>query len=388
MILRLAASLFKAPSPQQSRLLRALLLQLLGHDRDPRPPVLRIEPEAAETDEHGVFHGWVERQGELGEDVRKLLELGGLQEASLPFTQPGHEPGAWRRAPALDVTIEPRTASDWPSLQLTLQDALDLAKEPLQLHYEDGRNDPAFINWLAEPRLRGDLAALESAPARVVIHGGGTGGIKRWLDELVDRETLSREQQRRLWRTWVLFDKDAGKLDACAPSKSTEDLMHLCEQVVDKHRIPFTWICLQRREIESYVPDDGLRQTGAAGSEEAAKLLRQWRSHPDRQHLAWAYDMKGGLKGDLVGGVLDERRVELRSPDTAPLAEELKEPFRSLDEETRHVLRNGLGGNVLNKPLHASPTPSWLHQIANEYDRGPSHQLPRAALLQSIFDRI
>jgi len=383
MILRLAASLFEALDAKESDLLRRLLQQLLYHG-----DVFRLVPAAEETNVEGAFCRWLDRQGEFGEVVRELLAIGGLQEASLPSTQPGHQARAWRRAPALDVTVEPRPESDWPSLRLTLADAHDLAKEPLHLRYEDELNDPEFIAWLAEPSSRRDLALLTSAPARVYHHGGGTGGIKRWLNELVRLEALSPVHQRRLWRTWVLFDKDAGKLDARTPSSSSDDLMTLCEQVIAKHGIPFTWVCLQRREIESYVPD-GFRGNGVAGSAEAMKILRRWRSRPDRQEHAWAYDMKEGLKGDLVPGLSKQRQAEIQaSQHDPPAGNELKEPFKDLDKDTRRILLCGFGDDVLNKPLHDSRVPDWLHQIAHEYDRGPAHQFPRLALLQSIFDRI
>lgn len=395
MILRLAASLFEAPSIQQSRLLRRLLQSLHGRDGDSLPPVLRIEPEAAETDEHGPFHGWLERQGEFGTDVRELLELGKLSEATLPAAPLGleveawsHRSGAWRRALPLDVTVELRPQSDWPSLRLTLPDALDLVHEPLQLRLEDELNDRAFIGWLASAASRRDFLQLANAPARVQPHGGGTGGLKRWLDGLAQRRELSPDEQRRLWRTWVLFDKDAGALDAREPSSGSKALIELCEEVIRQHRIPFTWVCLQRREIESYVPD-GFRGNGVAGSMEAMKILRQWRSRPDRQELAWAYDMKEGLKGDLVPGLSKQRQAEIQaSQHDPPAGNELKEPFKDLDKDTRRVLLCGFGDNVLNKPLHDSRAPDWLHQIAHEYDRGPAHQFPRLALLQSIFDRI
>lgn len=385
MIVRIDVSVFEELAAHEGKALRSLLQQLVDHgDND----VLRLVPETDEIDPAGALDRWLKAQGELGAEVRELLALGSLQEAALPLIQPGHQRRTWRRAPFLDVTVERRSQSDWPGLRLTLGDAVDLAREPLHLRYEDERNDSAFVGWLASSNRR-DLLALMNAPGRVAVHGGGSGGIKRWLNELGQIPTLSAEQQRRLWRTWVLFDKDAGDLDAREPSGAAITIMDLCEEVIRLHRIPFTWVCLQRREIESYLPDEGMRSTAAAGSTLAAKRLREWRSRPDHQHLAWAYDMKRGLMGDLTPDVSTERRRQLEGGrDALPSGEELKAPFRGLDRETRRILRDGFGGNVLNAPLHASPPPGWLHQLANEYDRGPLHQLPREALIQSIFDRV
>lgn len=391
MILRLAATLFEAPTVQQSRLLR----RLLESTHEPLlPPILRIEPEDAETDEHGPFIRWLGRQGELGRDVQEGLALGRLGESMLPAAPPrereewSFEAGAWRRARPLDVTVEPRDESDWITLRLGLADANELVLEPLHLRLEDEINDREFIGWLAAASSRDDFLRLTRSPARVHPHGGGAGGLKRWLDGLARRPALSPAEQRGLWRTWVLFDKDSGALDAREASKSAKELVDLCEGVIRKHGIPFTWVCLQRREIESYVPD-GLRRTGVAGSAEVMRLLRQWRARPDRQEHAWAYDVKKGLKGDLIPDLSEPRRSEiLASQHEPPSGSELKEPFRSLDKDTRRVLLRGLGDDVLIKAFHDDRTPDWLHQIAHEYDRGPAHQLPRTALLQSIFDRI
>lgn len=395
MILRLAVGLFHSPSPVESKLLRSLLLSLLDRDGDPQPPILRLDPEEEEVDEHGVCRRWLDRQGELGADIREVLELGGIREATLPTAPPApkaadwsHGAGAWRRAPLIDVTVEPRSVSDWPNLRLTLVDALELVREPLHFRLEDANNDFEFVGWLAPPSSRRDLERLRHAPARVHVHGGGTSKIQGWLDDLIKSPVLLPEQQRRLWRTWVLFDRDAGDLDARTPSKTVQTLVDSCEQVIRKHRIPFTWVCLQRREIESYVPDDGLRRTGAPGSVQAAKLLREWRARPDRQEYAWAYDMKIGLRGDLLRGISDSRREAIKRHQAIPSGNELKAPFDCLDKETRRALRAGFGDSVLNEPLHDTPARTWLHQIANEYDRGPAHQIPRASLVQSIFDRI
>lgn len=386
MILRIAAAVFDEPSPEQSR----SLLELVFHNQSgSQAPILRALPEQEELDGQGPFWRWLDGLGNRRVDVLELFERGGLEESMLPVAEPTVRAGVWRRARAIDATVEARAVSDWPALRLTVADALDLVKEPVHFRLEDELNDMDFVGWLAPATMRVDLYALVRGAGRVQVHGGGTGGIKRWLDGLERKQELGSDEQRRLWRTWVLFDKDAGKRDAREPSESTKDLMASCERVIAKHGIPFTWVCLQRREIESYVPDDGLRRTGAQGSREAAKLIEAWRAHPNRQAFAWAYDMKKGLRGDLLPEVSSRRRAELESQQGAvPGGEELKEPFCQLPKDERRTLHNGFGEAVLNKSLRKEPPSSWLLQLGNEYDRGPSDQPPRQALVQSIFDRI
>jgi len=386
MILRIAADVFESPSEGET----LSLLELIFHDQSrAHGPILRLWPEHEELNDRGAFRRWLGHLGDRGPEVLALFNLGAVRESMLSVVQPSYAVGVGRRSRMLDVRVESRPHSDWPALRLTVADALELVKEPIHLRLEDEYNDMAFVCWLAPPTTRDDLRVLLRDAGRVHTHGGGTGTIGRWLGRLEDEPVLQPDEQRRLWRTWVLFDKDAGAQDARDPSKTAKSLMLTCERVVAKHHIPFTWICLQRREIESYVPDEGLRSTGSTGSAKAAKLIRQWRAHPDRQAYAWAYDMKNGLLGDLVPEITSVRRTALRSKNAGPPGGgELKEPFRGLSKDERRILERGFGGNLLNGPLHENPPPRWLLEIGNEYDRGPVHQVSRQALLQSIFDRI
>ncbi|MBK7758946.1 MAG: hypothetical protein IPI35_21625 [Deltaproteobacteria bacterium] len=114
--------------------------------------------------------------------------------------------------------MERIAASDWRTLQLTLADALALVQEPLHLYLENGRNDLRVCEALCQPNDRQTLSRLEDAPARLFEPGGGTGELEVRLKRLAEKPALGDVELRRLWKTWVMFGKDAGPDDATAPS--------------------------------------------------------------------------------------------------------------------------------------------------------------------------
>lgn len=384
MILHLAAEIFEATARDERKLLRLLLAQL---DNPVEAHSLRIDPESAETDPTGPVMTWMKTLGDDDRDaLRSAIELGPILEASVAGA-PSAAPMRWRRAGPLRVRTERRLSSDWPSLRLTLQDTLNLLREPIHLHLEDETNDRRFIERLATHQARADLRRLADPPTRMVIHGGGTGALERWLRPLVECDSLTPAERLHLWRSWVMFDKDAGHDDARNSSTTSLRLMDLCETIYSKHRIALTWVCLQRREIESYIPDRALRLLRGP-QRDAGWALQRMRERGDREAWAWALDLKQGLCGDLRSSVPESRRKQLKTPGQIPQPNELKAPFDALDAQQRKALAHGFGVQVLNRPLSATNPPDWLDELGDEYDRGPSSQLPRAELIQSIFDRI
>lgn len=382
MILRLSRALFEAPSDADQKLLRQLFALV---EPDDHRAVLVDDA----GDEQGAFARWSRSLDPvLRAHVEDILRWGALGASALPElgADDAHSPMRWRRAGALNVRVAHPPKSDWVGLSLTLHDAKELLQEPMHLRLENERNDFAFLRVLAKDRQAQELRELEAAPARMVIHSGGTGEIRVFLKNLHETETLDTPTCRRLWRTWIMFDKDAGDFNAEDYGDAILDLIDLCEKVENKHKIPVNWVCLQRREIESYLPESFLRyQRGQQSA--LAKQLLSWRRRADRQSWAWCFDMKRGLKGDLLPNLPKERARDLREPTLKPAAHELKAPFASLSPREIQALSRGFGKHALTDALGQAKPPSWLADLGNEYDQGPQHQLARDALIQSLLDR-
>lgn len=281
--------------------------------------------------------------------------------------------------------------SDWRARRLTLADAVDLLREPVHLMLENERTDQTFVLFLAEATNRDMLRKLIDAPGRIHSHGGGCGEMKRWLEGLLESEP-TRARWRRMLRTWLLFDRDAGDEDALAPSRSAMQIMELCQKVVDKLGPGLTWTCLGRREIESYAPDQALLDESTDRQKPYAHRVMAWRARDDRKAWAWSVDLKNGLMGDRhpkwSEGLSEEELKEFEKNDPPLVARMLKEPFHTLTDDEVRDMKRGFGKKKLGEALLAAPERAWISDISIEYDRGPADQVPRQALVQSLFDRV
>lgn len=384
MILTLSAVLFEGMTDVERTNFWALIYALVG---SPIPHALLLDTAEDVSARRGPVAAWLAPESPDHQHlVRGLLERGPMVAAAMPRGGESASEGCWRRAGPLRVTVKRCVLSDWRVLQLTLADALLLLKEPVRLLLENSRNDLAFIRGLSGEAQRRRIGALEEAPEAPFVAGGGTGELEAALKPLAERDTLSEVELRRLWKTWVMFDMDAGAQDATQPSVASDRLVRWCEQIHTKHGVPLSWVRLQRREIESYLPDAALPTRGERRA--TSDWIKAARSSPDLQRMVWAYDMKKGLLGDLSQSVTEDRRSSLKSRREVLRQDDLKPPFDTLDDASRSALAPGFGKNVLNDPLNAVSPPDWLELLGEEYDRGPTHQLPRAALIQSMFDRM
>lgn len=297
----------------------------------------------------------------------------------------------WHLEGSFTIYVERRSSSDWKNQLLTLTDAADLVREPLQLLLENSRNDLTFLKHLAGPTDGQTLLDLGAEPGRLEIHGGGCGEIKKWLEKLKMQETAGRISAvwRKLLRTWVMFDRDAGELDAFQPSKDAVELLELLKQLHDDWGGGPSWVCLGRREIESYVPDEGLRQAASQQHQKVlAKKVIEWRNDMKRAPWAWNMDLKKGLRGDLRANLDQQTRGDLKN-NLIPLeASMLKSPFDTLGSEDVGLLEHGFGERRLREGMGKNPPPEWINAIPTEYDRGPSGQVPRLELIQSLFDLV
>lgn len=391
MILELSAELFDGPTADERRSLVTLLSALDGLSE---AHGILLSPLELESTPQSPLQRWLRSLSEEWQETAlNLLEAGHrLNGASVPRDElqndEGHRPGVWRRGGSLRARVERRAQSDWRELRLSLNDAIDLVHQPTTVVVENKRHDFEVVKRLATPSQGRHLRELTERPHGVQVESKSTGELTAWLNSLVDQSTLSGAEYRRLWKTWVLFDRDAGAADAREASPAVLKIIERCEAVTSRHGIPLSWVCLQRREIESYLPNEALRRSRLASAREAAGELIKWRRRGDRVGWAWAYDMKKGLLGDLRANIPADRLRLLKKRQEIPRADEIKAPFDQLQAAERRTLAWGFGEDVLNSALDAASPPDWLDLLGDEYDLGPDHQMPRAALVQSIFDRI
>lgn len=387
MRLVLERALFAPQSQQEARDLLRLLTKAMD---EVAPAAVQTDPAYMPGAENQEVDSWLARR--LPEEaawLRALLENGNVLAAGArgAGAVDRSTPPTWRLAGGFDVRVERRAASDWAALQLTLADAIALLSEPVHLVLENEFHDLAFLVHLTGPTNGPLLRSLHASPGRLHVHGGGSGEGKRWLEELI-APPASADKWRRAIRAWVLFDQDASDADARQPSQAATDMMALCERVHAAFPGRFTWTCLRRREIESYVPDSGLRAEAKVAHGAMVQQVITWRGDKTLSPLAWAFDLKQGLRGDLQSSLPQATRDALKSRKQPLAATMLKAPFNSLSAAEVAALESGFGEKRLNKALTAHPPPAWTSGIPTEYERGPRGQAPLEALVQSLLDRM
>jgi hypothetical protein len=342
---------------------------------------------------NGPIDVWLAGRSSYEADAfRSLLTQGLITAAGVraEAVSDSARPRRWNLPGPREFRVERRQESDWKRLALTITDAADLLREPVYLVMENARTELAFVRHLAGPTNGATLQTLLNQPGRIVTYGGGGGEARKWVDALIEHAPTPATW-RRVLRAWVLFDNDAGDLDAREPSESAVKFMESCERVVSTYGVGLSWICLRRREIESYVPDSGLRAAKTDKQEKFVDLVISWRANPARAPWAWALDLKKGLHGDRHKNWskgLSELDSNAIKQGKKPLeAQMLKAPFSELSPEDITTLTRGLGDD-LGDALRKESNPAWIADLPTEYDRGPADQVPRFSFVQSLFDRM
>jgi len=387
MRLVLERALFDVASGEEAIALVDLLTTVA---RDKHLHAVLTDPPYLPGGNNGPIDIWLtNRDPREGDAFRAVLANGLLIDATYALSggaSDSVQPRRWHLEGPLSVRVERRPMSDWRSRKLTLADAADLMHEPVHLVLENARTDRYFVCHLASPTDSTTLQALLEQPGRIMRHGGGSGEIKRWLEELT-KGTPTSATWRMVLRAWVLFDRDSGDSDACEISRSAKDIIEACEKVVASYGAGLSWVCLCRREIESYVPDRGLLAEALRDQSPFAQQVVSWRADPLRAPWAWALDLKKGLRGDLRNNLPKADRTALND-GTLPLeAHMLKAPFAGLSSGDLIILDSGFGER-LSKALRETPPRSWTSDLRAEYDRGPADQAPRLSFVQSLFDRM
>lgn len=387
MRLILDSALFDVQSEAEATALVDLFITVT---RDPLHHALLTDPPYLHGAQNGQIDVWLDRRDPREASAfRRLLATGLFINAARPIGGGASDlmsPRRWHLEGSLTFRVERRTESDWSGRALMISDAAGLLREPIHLVLENERTELAFVCVLAGSTNGGTLRALVDEPGRITVHGGGGGEAKKWIEALAESPPTSAIW-RRMLRTWVLFDKDAGDPDVCTPSSSAIVLLALCERVVSVHGPGLTWVCLCRREIESYVPNSGLLEESLPVHAPLVQQVISWRSDSLLASHAWAFDLKNGLRGDLRADLPQATRKALKD-GTIPLAAHmLKPPFASLSPGDIISLDCGLTER-LGKALRTTPARAWTSDFPAEYDRGPTDQAPRDLFVQSLFDRM
>ncbi len=391
--------LFEQPTTQESLQLAYLLLEALLAPVS--APLVLVDPPYSSQGNKFVDAWLSQRDAAEARAFRTVLLNSSTAYGTLPRGTPKTDASplvGWNFAGAHDVIVERRPATDWKNLRLTLTDALALLHEPVWLLLENARNDFAFLKHLCGAN-GSTLDQLEKA-GRIRITAGGSGEVSAALKAFDATRDLD---WRRVLRTWVLFDQDADQYDARNPSTGAVKLMDLCRNVNQQFSpIGLSWVCLRRREIESYVPDDGLRALASTSTAQRtmATQVINWRAgnSPNLQAYAWAFDLKKGLRGDLkeepttASRAIKEKRAAtnqaIKSGQQKLTPSDLKVPFNTFSHRQVSDLESGFSDSTINSALSQVPAPGWTANIPAEYDRGPANQARRPELVQSLLDRI
>lgn len=384
-------ALFEPASEQEAADLLSVFLTTL---QDGCHHAILTNPPYIAGQDSGPADRWLQgRHRYEAESFRRLLQSSLLLHAALPQHGPTSdtEPSwRWFLDGPLTIHVERRPDSDWPGRILTLADTASLLREPCHLVLEDEHNDRAFVRFLAGATDGAALQGRLDLPGRVTIHSGGCGAIKRWLQSLVSQDPPPVEARRRVLRTWVLLDKDSGNTDARELSRDAKDIVALCKRIVGIFGNGLSFVCLQRREWESYAPDQALMRESTSHHKPFVNQVIAWRGDPNRRDWAWSVDIKMGLHGDLRHDLDQAMRAALNDKK-APLpldAHMLKAPFVMLNSSEIQAMQRGLGEKRLTEALHRTPVPAWVSDLPAEYDRGPDDQAPRHALIRSLLDRM
>lgn len=390
MRLILEGTLFDMPSDGEAM---ALVDLLSSARRDPVHHAVLTDPPYLQGRQTGSIDAWLgSRSPAEARGFRQVLSNGLIVNAAGPVggrTSDSNSPRRWHLEGALTFRVERRAESDWRLRVLTVSDASDLLREPVHLVLENSRTEPAFMRHLAGPTNGTTLRTMMAQPGRIETHGGGGGEAKKWIEALTTGAPSS-VKWRRMLRAWVLFDQDAGDADARDPSGSAVALINACEKVVSDFGVGLSWICLPRREIESYVPDSGLLSQKPEKKAFVDQVVA-WRKDATWAPWAWALDLKKGLQGDRhakwSAGLSDAEVAAVKQGKKPLEARMLKAPFSGLPAAELGVLTSGLG-EALGDAFRAEADPAWASDLPAEYDRGPGHQAPRLSFVQSLFDRM
>jgi hypothetical protein len=335
--------------------------------------------------------------------VRQVLEQGVAAASGLP-------------ADAVGIRLVAGTRSDWAAGRLCLPDALRLLQTPLGVMVENRRADWRFLLALAPPVQRDRLRQALDRGWLEILHAGGLGEMKAWLEALLEHPFTSVSNATRLLRLWVMFDRDAERADPSQPSYESIAMKTLCASAPARPW-PFGHYQLGRRAIENYLPAAALHhwqaeKSGAEGRRRREVVDAFCKLRRDQPAAARQYHMKSGLLADLSDEARKDvegkpRRIQdsdlvrfsgLSAADRATLKDlgrlvsearriqdaDLDPLFQGLSGPDREALRRGFGRNIATYLEHVGEA-----DFRREFERNLAPGEPdRETILYSLFARL
>jgi hypothetical protein len=287
-------------------------------------------------------------------------------------------------ANAVGVRLVAGSSSDWPAGRLCLPDAVRLLRTPLGVMVENRRADWRFLLALAPPVQRDQLQHALDQGGLEILHAGGLGEMKAWLEELLVQPFTSVSNAARLLRLWVMFDRDADPADRSQPSQASIDMKSLCESAPARPW-PLGHHQLGRRAIENYLPLVALwhwqsDKSGAEGKRRRKIVSALCELRKRKPEAAYQYNMKRGLIGDLPRAARDditEHNRHIRDDD-------LDDLFKGLSQADRTALADGFGKDIASHLQHSGES-----DFRSEFERNRAEGEPdRETILNTLFARL
>jgi hypothetical protein len=182
-------------------------------------------------------------------------------------------------------------AAEWrdPISRVSIDEALDVLREPLGVFVENADNDWQFVVGLMRPAEREQVKKHLSKGWLVALHGGGATLPERIRDRA--------SSPYRALRTFAVFDSDRRHPveleDDWSPTGQEACQGFVVEQVANQCLSSRYWR-LERRFIESYMPIEEISATISGNIPREAPIAFS-RMSKDEQ---WYFNMKKGFSGD------------------------------------------------------------------------------------------
>lgn len=287
-------------------------------------------------------------------------------------------------ADAVGIRLVPEPRSDWAAGRLCLDDALRLLQTPLGVMVENRRADSRFLLALAPPVQRERLQHALDQGWLEILHAGGLGEMKAWLEELLVKPFASVSNAARLLRLWVMFDRDADPADRSQPSQASIAMKTLCESAPARPW-PLGHYQLGRRAIENYLPVEALRywqseKSGREGTRRRTVVSALCELRKNKPEAACQYNMKSGLLADLSSDTrkdVEEKARRIQDADLDPL-------FHGLSDTERDGLKKGFGKQIVAYLEHVAEA-----DFRHEFERHRALGEPdRETILNTLFARL
>lgn len=240
----------------------------------------------------------------------------------------------------VEVTASPRWED--PVAVLPLEDALAMLREPLGILLENAKNDWSFLLGVMGQQERKLMMHAVRAGWAAPLHGGGS-------DLPVQLRARLQSPQKRL-RTFVVFDSDRRHPDELDPAwkpKRPEQCQGYETETVTRANLPSRYWMLQRRFIESYMPEAELRKEASKiASSEAVEAFHRM-SRMER----WYFNMKEGFQKD----------------DNPGNKHRCRDLYKNVDAADRTALHKGFGKELANHyALERSEELDWDPEARGE----------------------